>query len=134
MAKRVPKSMSAEHKAALARGRAEGRIVRDYLEVVRLTKPKKGRKRTTESINKRLAIIEHALSGANAIDQLSLIQERRNMVAALQTIGVSVDTASLEGAFVKVASAYGARKGISFATWRDVGVPAETLAKAGIKR
>ncbi len=126
--------MSAEHKASLERGRAEGRIVRDYLEVVRLTKPKKGRKRTTESINKRLAAIELSLAGANAIDQLMLIQERRDMVAALETIGVSVDTTSLEGAFVKVASAYGTRKGISFATWRDVGVPAETLAKAGIKR
>ena len=48
--------MTDEHKAALRRGRSEGRVVRDYLEGLRATKPKRGRKRTPESINKRLAV------------------------------------------------------------------------------
>ena len=47
--------MTDSHKAALERGRAEGRIVRDYLEALRSNKPKRGRKRTADSINKRLA-------------------------------------------------------------------------------
>jgi hypothetical protein len=42
--------MSDEHKEALARGRHEGRVVREYLEALRATKPKRGRKRTPESI------------------------------------------------------------------------------------
>ena len=53
--------MSDEHKAALAKGREEGRIVRDYLEGIRATKPKRGRKRTPESVNKRLVIIDAEL-------------------------------------------------------------------------
>ena len=58
--KRGPKSpMTAEHKAALAKGRAEGRIVREYLEGLRATKPKRGRKRTPETITKRLDAIDH---------------------------------------------------------------------------
>src|SRR5690606_39660524 len=53
-----PKSpMTDEHKAALARGRAEGRIVKEYLEALRASKPKRGRKRTPDSIKKRLAAI-----------------------------------------------------------------------------
>ena len=52
--------MSAEHKAALAKGREEGRIVRQYLEALESTKPRRGRKRTPDSIRKRLATIEAA--------------------------------------------------------------------------
>ena len=50
--------MSAEHKAALAKGREEGRIVRQYLEALESTKPRRGRKRTPDSIRKRLATID----------------------------------------------------------------------------
>ncbi len=35
---------------------------------------------------------------------------------------------------MKVAASYGARKGITYATWREVGVSAETLKKAGVSR
>ena len=45
-----------------------------------------------------------------------------------------VDLRKLEGDFVEVAKSYAERKGISYASWRDVGVPAATLTKAGIKR
>ena len=45
-------SMTNSHKQALANGRAEGRIIREYLEIVEATKPRRGRKRTPESIAK----------------------------------------------------------------------------------
>ena len=51
MAKRGPKGpMTDEHKAALATGRNEGNAVRNYLEALRSNKPKRGRRRTRESI------------------------------------------------------------------------------------
>ena len=53
--------MSDEHKAALAQGRSEGKAVRDYLEALRANKPKRGRKRTADSIKKRLAAIDAEL-------------------------------------------------------------------------
>jgi hypothetical protein len=67
-AKRGPKSMTDEHKAALERGRAEGRVVRDYLEALRNSKPKRGRKRTPDSIKSRLTKIEAELETASAIE------------------------------------------------------------------
>ena len=40
----------------------------------------------------------------------------------------------LEAEFVKVAKSYSDSKSISYASWRDVGVPASTLKEAGISR
>lgn len=133
-AKRGPKAMTDEHKAALERGRAEGRVVRDYLEALRHSKPKRGRKRTPDSIKARLDKIDEELADASAIDELQLVQERRDLTDELAALDSGVDISELETAFVEVAKSYGERKGISYASWRDVGVPAATLVTAGIKR
>jgi hypothetical protein len=133
-AKRGPKEMTDTHKAALERGRAEGRIVRDYLEALRSNKPKRGRKRTADSINKRLGAIDDEIAAASAIEELQLIQERRDLTAELASLGTGVDLGEIEESFVKVAKGYGDRKGISYASWRDVGVSAAVLKRAGISR
>jgi hypothetical protein len=126
--------MTDSHKAALERGRAEGRVVRDYLEALRSNKPKRGRKRTADSINKRLAAIDTELPAASAIEELQLIQERRDLNAELASLGSGIDLGEIEDSFVSVAKGYGDRKGISYASWRDVGVSAATLKRAGISR
>jgi hypothetical protein len=133
--KRGPKTpMTDEHKAALAKGRLEGRIVRDYLEGLRATKPKRGRKRTPETITKRLGAIDGELASASPIEELLLIQERRDLQAELAAKSSSIDMAALEAEFVGVARSYSDSKSISYASWRDVGVPASTLKRAGISR
>ena len=126
--------MSADHKAALAVGRAEGRIVRDYLDGLRASKPKRGRKRTSESINARLTAIDEELAAADPLNELKLVQERMNLVDELENLDSGVDISSLEEAFVKVAKGYSARQGLSYAAWRQVGVEAGVLRKAGIGR
>jgi len=127
-------SMSDEHKAALAKGRAEGRIVRDYLEGLRATKPKRGRKRTPENVQKRLNAIDGELVDASPMDELLLIQERRDLEAELEAMSKTIDMSAREAEFVGVASSYSERKNISYASWRDVGVPASVLKRAGISR
>ena len=126
--------MSDDHKAALAQGRAEGRAVRDYLDALRANKPKRGRKRTPDSIKKRLTTIDEQLKTADALGELRLIQERRDLNDELAGMGAEVDLSAIEGAFVKVAASYSERQGISYASWRDVGVPASVLKRAGISR
>ena len=71
--------MSAEHKAALAKGREEGRIVRQYLEALESTKPRRGRKRTPDSIKKRLAAIESQLPEAEPLNRLHLVEEKQRL-------------------------------------------------------
>jgi hypothetical protein len=126
--------MSEQHKAALAKGRAEGRIVRDYLEGLRATKPKRGRKRTPETINARLAAIAADLGAANAIEELLLVQERRDLNDELARMSESIDMNSLEDDFVGVAKSYSSSKKISYQSWRDVGVDRGVLKRAAIGR
>jgi len=135
MAKRGPKNpMSDSHKAALAQGRAEGKIVRDYLEALRANKPARGRKRTPESIGKRLTAIAAEIESADAVRELRLVQERLDLERELASMGKIVDVDSLQADFVKVAKSYGSRTGVSYAAWRSVGVDASVLKAAGISR
>ncbi|MDX2379503.1 MAG: hypothetical protein QNM02_07065 [Acidimicrobiia bacterium] len=134
-AKRGSKTpMTDEHKAALAKGRAEGRIVREYLEALRATKPKRGRKRTPESIQKRLDTIDAELPVAGAVDELLLSQERRDLEDELATMSEQIDISALEEGFIEVAKSYSESKSLSYAAWRDVGVQPAVLKRAGISR
>jgi len=126
--------MSDEHKQALAQGRMESKVVRDYLEALRSAKPKRGRKRSPESIQKRLAKIETELASADPLTELLLLQERRDLQDEAESLGSGDDLASAEEAFVKVAKAYSERRHISYATWREVGVEAAVLKRAGVPR
>ncbi|MEJ6721475.1 hypothetical protein [Ilumatobacter sp.] len=134
-AKRGPKMpMTAEHKAALAKGRVEGRAVREYLEGLRATKPKRGRKRTAETVATRLETIDAELGSASPIDELLLVQERRDLRSELESMSDIIDMKQLEAEFVALAKSYSQSKQISYQSWRDVGVEASVLKAAGISR
>ncbi len=128
------RTMSDQHKAALARGRTEGKTVRAYLDALRANKPKRGRKRTTDTIHKRLAAIDVQLPDADPLSELRLVQERRDLAAELESIDQRVDLESFETDFIKVAKSYSERQGISYAAWREVGVAPSVLTKAGLTR
>jgi hypothetical protein len=126
--------MSNEHKAALAEGRDQGRAVRRYLEALEANKPKRGRKRSPESMKKRLDTIENEIVGADPLKRLRLVQERLDLQAALEASQSSVDIDALEKEFVNAAATYSERKGISYSAWRELGVPTSVLERAGITR
>ena len=116
--------------------KSENKSVRNYLDALDANRPKRGRKRTVESITDRMAAIEASLPDASATKRLTLVQERIDLQAeidALSSAG-SVDMTSLEASFVDAAAAYGGRRGISYVAWREVGVSAATLKAAGIRR
>src|SRR3954451_14496364 len=92
MAKRGPKGpMTDEHKAALATGRNEGNAVRNYLEALRSNKPKRGRRRTRESINARRPAIDAELDAADLMTEPRLHKERRDLQMQVESLGVKVD-------------------------------------------
>src|SRR5215831_16747097 len=132
-AKKTP--MSAAHKQALAEGREQSRVVREYLDALEAHKPKRGRKRTTESVKKNLADVNQSLKSTGGSAKLELIQRRCDLeveLAGMQAGGT--DISALEKAFVKVGKSYANRKAISYAAFREFGVPADTLKRAGISR
>lgn len=131
----APKQLTTEHKEAMAAGRTEGRAVKAYLDALADHRPRRGRQRTAESIRKRLAAITAELNEATSLRRLQLLQERRDLETELEKkAGPAADLASLEADFAKVAKTYGERKGIAYATWREMGVRREVLARSGITR
>lgn len=125
--------MSAEHKAALARGRNEARAVKQYL--VALSQRKPGRPVTPDRLRERIASLQTRISAEpDPLKQLDLRQARLDAEAALAKAGEAIDLESLEKGFVAVAGSYSERKGVSYAAWREQGVPADVLKRAGIAR
>lgn len=108
--------------------------MRRYLEALEANKPRRGRKRSPESVKKRLAAIETEIADADPLKRVHLVQERADLQEALEATESNVDLAKLEKDFVRSAAPYSQRKGITYSTWREVGVPAAVLEKAGITR
>jgi hypothetical protein len=136
MATRTKKRpMSESHKEALAEGRNHARIVGRYLEALEANRPKRGRKRTPDTVKKRLATVADSIKDAGGLTRLSLLQERRDLEVELASMQAGApDLGDLEKEFAKVAKSYSQKKKISYGAWREFGVPPEVLKKAGITR
>ncbi len=127
-------TMSDSHKEALARGREQGRLVRRYVDALEANRPKRGRKRTLETVSRRLKEVERQLETAQGFDRVHLIQQRIDLRNEMVVKSTVVDLSELETGFVDAAAEYGRRKGITYAAWREVGVPSGVLSRAGIAR
>ncbi len=124
-------AMSQEHKDALAKGRLEARAIKSYLKALDGRKP--GRPVTKESLDKRLARVDSKLGEeTDPLKKLDLMQSRLEIENALQSAGGGASIEELAAGFASHAKSYSDRKGISYTTWRQFGVPAELLRKAGI--
>ncbi len=134
MAARRKSTMTAAHKQALAEGRELGRAVKRYLDALDQNRPRRGRKRTADSVKRRLDAVSKQLADAAPLQRLQLVQERMDLKRELDQLGARVDLSALERDFTKAARTYSQRKGISYAAWRELGVPADVLKRAGISR
>jgi hypothetical protein len=128
------RGMTSAHKAALAQGRRESRAINKYLDALKAGKGKRGRKRTPSSIEARLSRIARTFGEASAMQQLELTQERMNLESEKSRLETRADLSALEKEFVAVAKGYAARRNISYSAFRSMGVSADVLTKAGVKR
>jgi hypothetical protein len=127
-------AMSDEHKAALAKGRAQSRAVKQYLQALE-TERKRGPKMTSEKLQTRIDETRQQIeTESDPVRRLELIQQRIDDEDRLAGMGDDVDVATLEKDFVTAAREYSERKGISYTAWRELGVPAAVLRDAGIAR
>jgi len=124
--------MDQAHKDKLAQGRNDARAVKGYLEYLETHKPKRGRKRTPETIEKRLAVIDAEIDDAGVLQRLAMLQEQEDLAVELEAMANVEDGSELRAAFVEAAARYAAAKGISRATFRQMGVDAKTLTEAGV--
>ncbi len=131
---KAKRTMSDDHKAAIAVGRVQNKAVAEYLDGLEATKRGPGRRRTPESIAAQLAATDESIANTTGIQKLELFQKRINLSADLAALGnQDVDMGALEAAFIEHAAGYSERKNISAKAWRQAGVAAATLKAAGIK-
>lgn len=131
MAKR---QVSDSQKKAMAKGRANSRVVKEYLEALDRNRPRRGRKRTPEGIRKRLDSIVDEMHDATQLAKLDMVQERINLEAELDQLLAVEDITDKQRAFVSIAKEYSESRGISWAAWREMGVPGDVLLEAGLTR
>lgn len=124
-------AMSREHKDALARGRKEAKAIKAYLRAIDERKP--GRSLTKASIQAKLHTVNSRLGAIeDPLQRLDLFQSRLDLQQAMDAMDDQVDPNQIEAGFVASARSYAERKGISYTAWREYGVPASVLKKAGI--
>lgn len=131
----TPRKMSAAHKAALSEGRTMSAAVDRYLSAVNTPK-RRGRKVSKAVLQQRLLAARERARAASGVDRVVAAQEVRDLSRRIAATGTAsaTDVKALESAFVKVAKKFGENRGITYGAWRDAGVPAETLKRAGIAR
>ena len=132
---RGPRKMSSAHKAALAEGRQMSSVVDRYLSALHVPK-QRGRKVSLATLQNRLQAAEEKLKHASGVARLTAAQDVRdlkNRIADLANRGAT-DLKSLEAGFIRVAKKFGEKRGIGYGAWRDAGVPAAVLKKAGVRR
>lgn len=132
MARPKGSKLSASHKQALSEGRKMASAVDRYLLALESNKPKRGRKRTKDTVAKQLAAVEAELSSAKGLRKVQLLQDRIDLAEELSATDTAVDLSALEDEFVKVAKGYSDAKGVSAAAWKAFGVPTEVLKRAGL--
>lgn len=135
VAKKPTRTLSATHKRAMAQGRTLSAIVDRYLLALNTPK-RRGRKVSPAALRQRLADAQKRKGNTTGLDKVLASQEVRDCEAKLRLASTngSVDIKPLEAAFVKVAAKYTAARKLSYGAWRDAGVPAPVLSKAGIAR
>ena len=106
-----------------------------YLAAV-TTPKRRGRRVSMATLEQRLASARVRFKTASGVEKLLAAQEVRDLQAKLAQLQstTQVDIKSLESAFVKTAKKFGENRGITYGAWRDAGVPAEVLKRAGVAR
>jgi hypothetical protein len=127
--KKTRRTMSDEHKQAIADARRQNQAVRDYLNALTTAKPAGRRPTTTpEQVQAQIE------AEADPVKRLELIQRRLDVEDRLADEQKLPDLETLEAAFVAVAVDYASRKGITYSAFRELGVPASALKQAGMAR
>jgi len=124
-------AMSQEHKDALAKGRLEARAIKAYLKALDSRRP--GRPVTKDSLQKRLERVHVKLAEeSDPLKKIDLMQSKLDLQSALANAGDGANPDELVAGFEAHAGPYSERKGITYTAWRQFGVPADVLRRAGI--
>ena len=126
------KTITAEHKAAMTRGKAEATAISDYLEALDARRTHGRRRRGLRNMADRLEKVKSTVDAATPLKRVQLIQERMDLEHDIAILSGEMNIKTQEDAFVDVVEAYSNRKRIEYATWRSLGVPAAVLKRGNL--
>lgn len=126
------KTPRSPRKPAQLSPRAQHAAVGAYLKTLEVDR--RTRRRSPERIAQLLDDVTARIPGADVVERLELVQRRIDLENEAAALDSEPDVDELETSFVAAAGPFGDRKGISYAAWREVGVPAALLRRAGITR
>jgi hypothetical protein len=133
-----PKKQQSASGAAKSGGRtpSSAAAVRRYLVALEKHQPRRGRPRTTKTLEDRLSKLDAEYEQADPLRRLHLEQRRLDVQRELDELIASRGEApaELEDDFAAVAAEYAEKHGITYTAWRRLGVPARVLRKAGLSR
>jgi len=120
----------------MASGREAASAVNAYLKAFEAQKPKRGRKVSIDDLQRRLVAASEEAGKAAGTAKLLAIQTVADLEKRIEDLAdtTSDNIEDLEVRFLKYAKAFSESKGITYATWRKMGVSADLLKKAGISR
>jgi hypothetical protein len=110
--------------------------IRAYLKALEASKaPQPRGRRTVEYLQRKIDAVPAEMEAASdPLKKVKLAQERLELQAELESRTAVQELDKLEAVFVENAAQMSLEHGLSYAAWRDVGVPSQVLSKAGIKR
>jgi len=111
----------------MALGRQESAAVRRYLQDI-------SAQRTVDkgALRKRITLIDQVIpTGDDDLD--NRLRRQKNVLQAELREAEALDLETLEADFVKAVRGYSERKGVSYRSWRNFGVPPHVLAAGGIR-
>ena len=120
----------------MASGREAASAVNAYLKALEAQKPKRGRKVSKDDLQRRLVAAADEAGKATGTAKLLAIQAVQDLEKRIEELASDVgdNIEELEVKFLKSAKSFSESKGITYASWRKIGVSAEVLKKAGITR
>lgn len=127
------RTMTQEHKDALARGRKQGKVVRAYLEAI--SDRPRGRRISKSDLETRLAdtLAELEKDDIDPVTRLKLIQERINLQNRLARYEHG-DLEELEKGFIEAAKPWAQSHGVTYVAFKQAGVPDPVLKAAGLAK
>jgi len=84
--------MSDEHKSAIQSGRAQTKVVREYLEVLENRRPMRGPRPDPTKMRDRIESIDTELTTAEPLERVTLHQERMDLERPLEALERGTDS------------------------------------------
>lgn len=104
-----------------------------YLRALENTKPRRGRKPDPDALRRKVAVAAADVTETSGLAQLVAMEKRNRLEQQLEDLEQVTSLVDLEAGFVEAAAIVAEAKGLSRQTFREFGVPADVLDRAGVK-